>query len=604
MVADPKNVYDGFASLEGGVDNGRSPSLIQINQVSWSVNNTVRGGELTNRPGFVYHGLTFDSGVESNWGTGIYQGDGAWVNGNGESYSVIQINGRQFLVNLATFHVSDITPVGDSGNSPTLPHAWVTQVGSYAVVQNGLNSPVLFNGGASRRSGYNEVPIGGPMAIYNGRLFVAIAYRGNVTGNYRAGDLAYATTAGIDNMINFTETTYLAEGGDFTVPNPITGIYAISTLDTSLGYGDLLITTATNCYAFNAPIQRESWAALTYPIQRIVLKNQGALSHESLVGVNSDVFFRSFLGISDLIYAQRQQNQWGNVPISSEVRQLLQRDSPSLLGNAKGTTFDNRLLMTVIPENTSRGVIHRGLAVLDFDLISAIRDKTSPCWEGVWTGLRILSVFTASINNVQKCFAYALNYGNQIELWELSVNRPFDFDGINDLPVSRVIETRSMTFQATTNLKRLRQLDTWITNIAGETSVSVSYNTDLSKTWRPWGSWTECAAYQTCSGATCSPWINYQPQTRNRFGLLPPNGTWDDVNKQQTTDGYQFQLRLEMSGHFNIQNLRLTAEMRPENLGPTVTGTCVDNETLAVCSQGTCQTVDYCPPDDFSTFIN
>lgn len=619
-VADEKNLYDGFASLEGGIDSGRSAVLIAANQCSWSVNNTFRGGYPQERPGFHYKTLSFQPGIDSNWAVGIYQGDGVWYDAQANAYNVAQIGGRVYLVNLQTFKVSDITPVTDPGNSPTLPHAWVYQVGSYAVVQNGQNAPILYNGGQSRRSilqfpgGNNggEVPVGGPGVVYNGRLWTSVAVRGMVTGAYRGSDLAYApnapgtTASGLDNMINFTDTTYLAEGGDFTVQAPITGMYAQSELDTSQSFGDLVISTANNVFAFNAPIDRTTWASLTYPIQRIILKNQGALSHESMVGVNSDIFFRSSQGIYDLVYARREFGTWGTTPISRQVQRALQWDAPTLLGNCKAVQFDNRLLTTILPQQTPRGVAHLGLVALDFDLISGIGQKLPPAWEGVWTGLKFLSVFTAVVDKVQKCFAYALNSSNGIELWQITKTGQFDVNASGvDVQIPRVIETRSMSFNNPTALKRLRQCETWMTTDVGTVTVNVSWNTDLNPVWHPWGSWTECAAYDTCTETDCAPWINYQQQVRNRFGLFPPttDGSWDDINKQMATDGYQFQLRFDIVGASTIQALRLVAENRNENLAPNVPHQTLD---AAPSPQATssCPVVNYCPPSDFTYILN
>jgi hypothetical protein len=51
MIADKNRVFDGWLSLEGGVDAGREPDTIDINQVQSAINLTFRGGSPATRPG-------------------------------------------------------------------------------------------------------------------------------------------------------------------------------------------------------------------------------------------------------------------------------------------------------------------------------------------------------------------------------------------------------------------------------------------------------------------------------------------------------------------------------------------------------------------------
>jgi hypothetical protein len=52
MIVDKNRIYDGWLSLEGGVDAGRTPNLIDANQVQSAINITFRSGSATTRPGF------------------------------------------------------------------------------------------------------------------------------------------------------------------------------------------------------------------------------------------------------------------------------------------------------------------------------------------------------------------------------------------------------------------------------------------------------------------------------------------------------------------------------------------------------------------------
>lgn len=52
MIVDKNRIFDGWRTLEGGVDAGRQPNLIDPNQVRSAINMTFRGGSITTRPGF------------------------------------------------------------------------------------------------------------------------------------------------------------------------------------------------------------------------------------------------------------------------------------------------------------------------------------------------------------------------------------------------------------------------------------------------------------------------------------------------------------------------------------------------------------------------
>lgn len=52
MITDQNRIYDGFISLEGGVDAGRQTTLLDPNQVVSAENMTFRGGRAKTRPGF------------------------------------------------------------------------------------------------------------------------------------------------------------------------------------------------------------------------------------------------------------------------------------------------------------------------------------------------------------------------------------------------------------------------------------------------------------------------------------------------------------------------------------------------------------------------
>src|SRR5439155_26972853 len=82
--------------------------------------------------------------------------------------------------------------------------------------------------------------------------------------------------------------------------------------------------------------------------------------------------------------------------------------------------FDNRIFATVVPRETPSGVVHDGLAVMNFDSLSSLRGKQPPIWEGVHSGLSILQLVRCTVSAQECCFAFALNpVTSAIELWQL-----------------------------------------------------------------------------------------------------------------------------------------------------------------------------------------
>jgi hypothetical protein len=592
MVQDRSRLYDGFLTAEGGVDAGFAPSLIQPNQLAWAVNATVRGGFPRTRPGWWKRTLSFpDQDTQDDFEDGLFQGAGTYTSDSGISYLAVSISGRIYLINLSQgFTVQDITIPGNP-SSATEKSAWFVQAENFLIVQNGLDLPFLYNGSSSRRANSGglggaakEVPIGGPMAYGKGRLWVA--YKSQYVG----GDLVWSDpVAGRESVIRFTENTFLNEGGAFTVANgPITGLAFGANLDTSLGDGDLSVFTSSASYAFSAPVNREEWKDLQYPIQRFALLNNGALSQNSIVTVNGDLFFRSLDGVRSMIYARRDFTEWGNTPISRQVTRAVAYDTPQWLYASSAVSFDNRLLMTVQPQNlNNRGVYHRGLVVLDFYLVSGMGRKQPPAWEGVWTGQRILQIVTTRVGRDDKCFMFVLGEGDAISIVEVTKDGRFDFDGEDDVPTEWILETRSVIFGDPLGQKRLMSGEQWYDDVAGDVTATVRYRSNESACWATWAQWTDCAEYRNCEpGYPCQIIQYLKPAARSRRALPQPPDQNDPQTGQFTRIGYEFQVRYELTGRLRIKRLALVGERMQEPQYGDMTGQACVTPPVVDCQTG------------------
>ena len=81
MINDQNRVYDGWLSLEGGVDAGRAPNMIGANQCVNAINMTFRGGSATPRPGFRILNETFPAQFYTDPVDGLVKTKQVWCFG-------------------------------------------------------------------------------------------------------------------------------------------------------------------------------------------------------------------------------------------------------------------------------------------------------------------------------------------------------------------------------------------------------------------------------------------------------------------------------------------------------------------------------------------
>jgi len=424
------------------------------------------------------------------------------------------------------------------------------------------------------------------MAYVNGRIWYALA-----NGfSFRATDIVYGDGTRA-SVLKETENTFLNEGGDFAVPSDSGGITAMAVPgnpDTSLGQGPLLIFTPRYVFSINAPVDRDVWKNLNYPIQAISLLTSGALGARSAITVNGDVFYRAVDGVRSFIIARRSFNDWGNTPISNEVLNIIDNDQTDLLWASSAVVFDNRLLMTSQPRYNAEGVVHKSLVVLDFDLITSLRKKFPPAWAGIWTGLDVLQVLKTENAYGDRCFSIARGLDGTIQIWEISKAEKFDnnlADGKKE--IQWLVQTRAYNFELPFGLKRLDSGDIFIDSLDGDVSFNIEYRPDQYPGWIEWADWTECAATLQCQ-PVC-PLSNFQPQYRPKMRLPTPSDIpCNSSISTPTRNMYEVQMSLTVTGYCRIKSIRVHAYDVQE---PAV-GECLVFEG--------CKTLDACDVNPFT----
>lgn len=576
-------VQDGFTSLERGINSGVQPNLVGRNQVSFGVNCSFRGGYVTNRPGAIKLTLQYPNGdVQTVFETGIWQGAEIYDRFDGPTSILVSVSGRLFLLvpdainyTVSIQEITISTPSSDP-NPAANKICWMVQAESYMIVQDGYSVPIIVPQSlVSRRSLMStvsppEVPIGSQMSYGLGRLVVADGRQ------YVIGDIAYGAT----DVINFEENASAAEGGAYTVPfdGDITALRHTAVLDGQTTQGELVPGTPKGMASAKVGVSdRTTWKDIDF--QRVATIPRGPTGQYSTVNVNSDIFFRSTDGVRSLNLSRQEfGSDWKNVPLSREINRILRNDDPSFLENASMAFWNNRVLVSVNPaQNPNNGGIYfQGIAVLDLDIISDLNTKTSPAWDGLWTGLQPYRIINGEFLGRDRCFVFHNNATGGIEMWEFEESRNDDHDDDGDIPIYSFLETRAYDFSPTSNEFELKKLETgelWINEVSGDVSFDVKYRPDEYPCWVDWHDFEVCAKTDGCTtsdvDANCPTVETFNSQYRSRLGFGTPADTRDGVVGRSFRMGYEFQLRLQWIGKAKIQKMILGAYQQMER--PLVT---------------------------------
>lgn len=464
-------------------------------------------------------------------------------------------------------------------NPSTSFQVWMEQAEKWLVVQDGISIPVIFDGGTARRSKSvaGEVPPGKQMAYGGGRLWVA----GVDELSFMAGDLIHGPNGTAperfrDSVLSFKENNLIKSGGAFTVPGRAGRIRAMifaAELDKSLGHGPLEVLTENMVFTCNAPADRTQWAAVTYPIVSTALISNGGEGQRNTVIANSDTFFRSRDGIRSLLLGRQDFRDWRNTPQSRELDAILRSDPQDLLQFGSAVVFDNRLLMTVSPQVTNQGMIHRGLVALDLDPVSSMREKRPAQYDGLWTGLHIYQVITGKFAGVEHCFAFCRNVAGKLEVYEITRDARFDLDdGTMPRRVRWYFESPMVWFGSRESatpqfeVKRLVGGEVYVADAVGEVHYDAKFRPDGEACWIPWHKWSICSKESSC---TITDWTNFdetcpllntnQPQTRDAMGLPQPTDACDKATGRPYRNLYGTQVRFDVKGYCKFKRVRLAA---------------------------------------------
>ena len=488
--------------------------------------------------------------------------------------NVTNANYRNFGTNRPFFCQGNEFLVIQAGDYSTLPLFWDGAVLSQST---GITDPAVAPG----TPGVNEIPAGGPMDFYMGRLWYSVG------SNFQAGDITGGASGTIaygfrDAILNVTENPLVLGGDGFATPaneGRITALKHNANQDQALGQGVLFAFTSKGAHGLTVPVTRTDWIAANSTNQPKLVPVQlamGTLSDRSVVAVNGDLFYQDPLGnIRTLLTAVRYFGQWGNLPISSNINRLLQFNDKALLKWGCGIYFNNRMIQSALPILTSQGTIHQALSSIDFEPISNFETQTSPIWEGMYEGLDILETFSGVFSGKERAFAAVVSRtDSSIQLWELTADERFDN---TDNRIQMQAEMPAYTWGNEFSLKQQISAELWIDRLYGEVVFLLEYRPDGESCWQKWHEWKVCSPRNSCESTgvnpctglqqvQCYPLIPYGESYQQTMTLPTPPEACSSASGRPSYINYQCQPRLTVKGFCRIRGLLLHATFKDKAL--------------------------------------
>lgn len=597
-MATGPSAYDGHQSLVGIW--GGAPSMVPEFYAHNAVNRFFRNDFNLTRPAIRDVPIEFESEEDRIWFQGA-NGQGAFFYNRYPSTNapqlIVSIAGKIFAITVRGRNAT--ARVIFDGNSRTFTHAWFAQGFQWCCIQDGIHAPIFYDGTTARRSDIvkGEMPIGSVMAFIHGRMVVCSADGKN---SIYVGDIAYGDDATTPNdILNFTEQQYWANGGSFDAPiniGDVNGLYPMPFLDTGTGQNELLVMGAFGFTSLDLSAPRESW--VDNSVQRVSMIGQGLVSSHGFAGLNGDVFYRRADGIGSFRNARVEYSQrWSQTPISRAVDYWLKPDRNDLLQYVPMVSWQNMVFagcspLVEPPNNPCAGYHHfcRGFVVFDAQSMSTASRDGTPVWHGIWTGIRPWAMVSGAIDTAQRCFAFSYDRDGRNRLYEITLDQGNDIFQREPRKIFSRYDTAEMgSVEGRTSLFGLKKMTGGVlelNDILGQSTFNVSYRADGGPCFIPITSGTTGC---DCPEFTCG--INGQPNF-GRFYFPSVNDSACAQGMSQSANTFHHaQVRLAFEGSVRVErmNIRFDVEKSAE---------------VAKCSGTTCVPIDCCPnADDYAYHI-
>jgi len=556
-------VYDGFMSQEGGMNGGFRSSLLQETQYHKGLNVTCRGGAVRTRP--PVRELTLQFPYSPDQRTFQYRRfQGAYVyHATHASYLCCGIGGNVYFVDVRTGIVTDVSQT--TGRfSQYAERLYFCQAEKYLIIQDGINGAIICDGVEARAADNteNEVPRGTIMAYGHGRLFLCTG-----KNEFIAGDIYKSNEPG--SHLKFTETTYLAGGGSFSLPTEmgdITGMTFVRNFESSgTGNGPLLVFGENGYGSYNVYLSRVDWQGTD--IARIESIGQGAASASAIVQMNEDVMYRTWTGLRSHTFLENEvSSRRAFTELAEEIRPFLDQETSWMTPYCSAVQFDNRLLFTIIGQKVTAldeddvevdDYRFRGIAALDFQPVSGITvvsKNVSAAWDGMWTGMNPTAIVAGLFDQEERCFIFGKTDGGINVLYELKKGSGMDN---GDVPISCRLYTRAMPYKRPSEngmvgipyrWKTLQKIDMWIREIEGDVELKAWVRPDNRGIFTEMATETVHAPVEDFSNPVIGIPEPGRTQSRPKFTFHAPSWSTDQYQKEGMNHGAFFEFCLEWSG--------------------------------------------------------
>lgn len=369
------------------------------------------------------------------------------------------------------------------------------------------------------------------------------------------------------DALNFSENTFINEGGSFVIPLEMGSVKTMEFLpiqDISTGQGDLIVFGERGAVSFAVSTPRTQWKE-TPGFQRVLFSNIGSLA-ETTCTINGDIFFRSREGNGIRSYrnARAEFNSFGQTPISAEMDPVFDKEDLTKLSRVSMIHFDDRLLMTCKPATVDGRLIYRGVTAMDFRPVSSNSGKGYAIYDGVWGGLQIVTLVTGVFNDTPRAFALCY-HGDDIDqhqLWEITKDEKQDknsYIGNEYRLIRSLVLTRAYDFKVPYSEKKLIHGDLWFSEVGGWSQEKKKFEADLkfrpdsNPNWTDWGNWELCFSEDNPNDPGDDPRAlrGYAPQLRAVVPEVSINGFTDRTIGR----GYDFKMRVEWRGRAKLEKL-------------------------------------------------
>lgn len=377
------------------------------------------------------------------------------------------------------------------------------------------------------------------------------------------------------DALNFSETTFINEGGNLLIPLYMGSIQFLAFMpiqDVSTGQGDLIVVGEFGAVSFSVATPRTQWKE-TIGFQRVLFSDIGALSSD-FESINGDIYFRSRQGNGIRTYrsARAEFGGFGMSPISAELDQVFLNEDLSKLSTVSMIHFDDRLLMTCKPNTVEGKLVFKGIVALDFRPCSVNNGKAGAIYDGIWGGLQIVKLVKTVLGKKDRAFAVCF-HGDDVDsfqIWELTKDAVQDKNhrtGNSSRLIRSLVLTKAYGFESPFSEKKLIHGDLWFSGVGGwnqkgkKFTADLKFRPDANPNWTNWGDWELCFSESDSKALR-----GYAPQLRAVVPEVSTNG----FTERQIGRGYDFKLRVEWRGRAQLEKLIVHALQLVEPVGAGV----------------------------------